>query len=154
AIRFLTDYLAREGTAGRTRIYLHLFHLASLYLDRAVDGSARTSSLTLAADELNFLGEAFSLSGKTDHAVEHFTRAAAATQTTPYERARANQGLAWSFFGENQIKDALEHYKRAEEALDGQPSDKRHDAILYEVYSGRGWTYRFVGDLQPGIKDL
>src|SRR5262249_54840108 len=46
------------------------------------------------------------------------------------------------------------HYKRAEEALDGQPSDKRHDAILYEVYSGRGWTYRFVGDLQPGIKDL
>ena len=92
AIRFLTDYLAREGSSGRTRIYPHLFHLVSLYLDLEEGGSATRAPLALAPGELNFLGEMLLLMDEGGKAAAHFARAAAMPEATVYERAKANQG--------------------------------------------------------------
>jgi tetratricopeptide (TPR) repeat protein len=156
AIRFLTDYLAREGTEGRKQIYPHLFHLASLYLDRRKALEEARTPLGLAPDELIFLGELFSLmgAGREADAVEHHARAATMATATPYERAKASQCAGWACFQASLIADAWQHYARAEQAVDGQPNDERHDDVRYEIHSGRGWVYRFIGDLDAAITDL
>ena len=154
AIRFVTDYLATEGGSARALIYPHIFQLAALYREQEMTMPAPASPLPLAADELVFLGETSCLSGNDEDAVHHFARAAAMSQLTPYERARANQNLAYSLFGLDRIQSALEHYSIAEEALTDQPEDRRHNEIRYDLHSGRGWLLRFLGRLPEAIRDF
>ena len=87
-------------------------------------------------------------------AAEHFARAAAAPEATPYQRARASQGAGYACFQQNLMGDALQHYARADEAIEGQPEDPRTDGVRYEIHSGRGWVNRFVGNVGEVIPQL
>jgi tetratricopeptide (TPR) repeat protein len=154
ALRFLADYVLREGGTARSRIYPHLFQIAGLYQADARTATADTPSLSLAADELTVLGDTFNLTGAFDDAVAHFSRAAAMEGATPYIRAKSNQGLGWSLFEKNRLPAALRHYGAAEAALRDQLADARHDAVRYEVYAGRGWVFRFTGQIESAVGDL
>jgi hypothetical protein len=118
AISFLTNYLV-QGQDRRKGIYPHLFHLASLYLDRQKNEQPSRAPLTLAPTELIFLADLFSRMGeeRAKDAIEHFVRAAAAPEATTYEKARASQGAGYASFQRNKPADALEHYARAPNSL-------------------------------------
>ena len=152
AIRFLTDYVLQEGPSARTVIYPHLAQLAAVYLRDA--RSPGTALLPLRAEELFVLAETFSVSGDYEEAGGHFTRAAEAPDASPLTRAKANQGLAWNFFDNNKLPQALERYGIAESVLRDQPFDAPHDAVRFQVYSGRGWVLRALGQIDAAIIDL
>ena len=152
AIRFLTDYVLQEGPSARTVIYPHLAQLAAVYLRDA--RSPGHALLPLRAEDLVVLAETFSVSGDYDEADRHFTRAAEVPDASPLTRAKANQGLAWNFFDNNRLPQALERYGIAESVLRDQPFDAPHDAVRFQVYSGRGWVLRSLGQIDAAIIDL